>query len=169
MRRSGQRIEEHGLHIWFGFYDNAFKTIQRAYELLGRPPGAPLATWRDAFGEQHFITLTEQVGGEWRLWPIDTPPMPGVPGDGDEKLDLWRIALTAYEWIKQWVETLCTEHAPPPKRVAAGAGASSAASSPGWSSKVEDEVEELVHDVVEDCVDALHGLRKPRRRRSPPS
>ena len=28
----GERIEEHGLHIWFGFYDNAFKTIQAAYE-----------------------------------------------------------------------------------------------------------------------------------------
>ena len=73
----GDRIEEHGLHIWFGFYDNAFKTIRRAYELLDRPPGAPLATWRDAFAEQHFITLTEQVDGEWRLWPIDTPAMPG--------------------------------------------------------------------------------------------
>jgi hypothetical protein len=42
----GQRIEEHGLHIWFGFYDNAFKTIQRAYELLDRPEGAPLRSWR---------------------------------------------------------------------------------------------------------------------------
>ena len=45
----GQRIEEHGLHIWFGFYNNAFAVIRRCYEELGREPGAPLATWTDAF------------------------------------------------------------------------------------------------------------------------
>ena len=26
-----QRIEEHGLHIWMGFYDNAFRVMQEAY------------------------------------------------------------------------------------------------------------------------------------------
>jgi uncharacterized protein with NAD-binding domain and iron-sulfur cluster len=33
----GQRIEEHGLHIWFGFYENAFKYMQQCYEELDRP------------------------------------------------------------------------------------------------------------------------------------
>ena len=27
-----QRIEEHGLHVFFGFYDNAFDLVQRAYD-----------------------------------------------------------------------------------------------------------------------------------------
>ncbi len=45
----GQRIEEHGLHIWFGFYESAFAIMQKAYGLLNRPPGAPLRTWQDAF------------------------------------------------------------------------------------------------------------------------
>ena len=26
-QKYGDRIEEHGLHIWLGFYDNSFKTI----------------------------------------------------------------------------------------------------------------------------------------------
>jgi uncharacterized protein with NAD-binding domain and iron-sulfur cluster len=43
------RIEEHGLHIWPGFYNNAFGVIQRAYTEMGRPAGTPLATWTDAF------------------------------------------------------------------------------------------------------------------------
>src|SRR3990172_9578104 len=43
------RIEEHGLHIWFGFYENAFNCIRRCYEELGRAPGTPLASWKDAF------------------------------------------------------------------------------------------------------------------------
>ena len=43
------RIEEHGLHLWLGFYENAFRVMQDCYAELGRPPGAPLARWDDAF------------------------------------------------------------------------------------------------------------------------
>lgn len=158
----GQRIEEHGLHIWFGFYDNAFKTIQRAYELLDRPEGAPLRTWRDAFKQQHFITLTEPVGDRWALWPIDTPPMPGDPGQGDEKLDLWRIALTAVEWIKQWIEDLCHHH-PAPASPALAAPVPVPVREHGWLaslvSKVEDGIEELAADLVDEALEALHALR----------
>ena len=139
----GQRIEEHGLHIWFGFYDNAFKTIQRAYELLDRPEGAPLRTWRDAFKEQHFITLTELIDGQCKLWPIDTPAMPGQPGDGDEKLDLWRVALTAYEWIKQWVEDLSTHHRPARARALPAP-----ARERGWLAGLVDKVEEEIADAA---------------------
>ena len=39
------RIEEHGLHVWLGFYENAFAMIKRAYADLDRPAGAPLRTW----------------------------------------------------------------------------------------------------------------------------
>jgi uncharacterized protein with NAD-binding domain and iron-sulfur cluster len=106
----GERIEEHGLHIWFGFYQNAFKTIQRAYELMGRPPGAPLATWEDAFKPQHSFCLSELIDGSWRQWLIDTPIMPGVPGNGDEDIGLWDIALTMYEWIKMWLHELDSKH-----------------------------------------------------------
>ena len=45
----GERIEEHGLHLWFGFYDNAFNSMKQAYDELNRPVGSPLATWQDAF------------------------------------------------------------------------------------------------------------------------
>lgn len=43
------RIEEHGLHIWFGFYDHAFQLIQKCYQEIGRPLTHPLATWQEAF------------------------------------------------------------------------------------------------------------------------
>lgn len=39
------RIEEHGLHIWFGTYHNAIGLMRRCYAELGRPPNAPLATF----------------------------------------------------------------------------------------------------------------------------
>src|SRR6185503_9664598 len=38
------RIEEHGLHIWFGFYHNAFRMMDLVYQELGRPPDHPLST-----------------------------------------------------------------------------------------------------------------------------
>ena len=44
-----QRIEEHGIHVMFGFYENAFQMIQTAYDENGRPPGTPLDTWEHAF------------------------------------------------------------------------------------------------------------------------
>ena len=68
-----QRIEEHGLHIWFGFYDNAFSTIQKAYKALDRPNGAPLQTWQDAFKEHSFIVLQELIEDKWQTWPIEFP------------------------------------------------------------------------------------------------
>lgn len=112
---AGQRIEEHGLHIWFGFYENAFALMRRAYELLDRPPGAPLATWDQAFKPQHFFALMENVRNEWLVWPIDTPDKPGVPGDGGERISLWDVVVTACCWIEQWLHELHSAHeaAPP--------------------------------------------------------
>ena len=53
----GDRIEEHGLHLWFGFYDNAFNMIQQVYEANNRQPGSPLATWQEVFTGYDFICL----------------------------------------------------------------------------------------------------------------
>ncbi|HEV7882041.1 MAG TPA: FAD-dependent oxidoreductase, partial [Solirubrobacteraceae bacterium] len=30
------RIEEHGLHVWLGYYDNAFRVMREVYEELDR-------------------------------------------------------------------------------------------------------------------------------------
>ena len=44
------RIEEHGLHVWLGFYENAFRLLRECYAELGRDPAShPCADWRDAF------------------------------------------------------------------------------------------------------------------------
>ncbi|MDQ8023505.1 MAG: NAD(P)-binding protein [Moraxellaceae bacterium] len=97
----GQRIEEHGLHIWFGFYENAFNAIQKVYGELGRPPGAPLATWDEAFKPHSFTAVTEFIDGDWKTWPVDFPLLPGTPGDGEEVLNMWDAAVAAYAWIKK--------------------------------------------------------------------
>jgi uncharacterized protein with NAD-binding domain and iron-sulfur cluster len=102
----GQRIEEHGLHIWFGFYTNAFKMIKEAYGSLHRPPGAPLATWQDAFKQHDYVALSENVAGHWRNWSIVFPSLPGEPGEGDQEITLWQLAVAMVGWIEQWIKSL---------------------------------------------------------------
>src|SRR5512138_585647 len=60
-----ERIEEHGLHIWFGFYENAFQAIARLYDELDRPHTHPLATWQRAFMRTDDVVLFDDYKKQW--------------------------------------------------------------------------------------------------------
>jgi uncharacterized protein with NAD-binding domain and iron-sulfur cluster len=100
--RAGRRIEEHGLHVWFGSYENAFAMIRRIYDLLDRPEGAPLRTWQDALKPHSYLALAEKIQDEWKIWPMEFPEKRGVPGDGGEEITPWQMALTILEWGREW-------------------------------------------------------------------
>ncbi|MFL6674419.1 MAG: NAD(P)-binding protein [Massilia sp.] len=117
----GQRVEEHGLHIWFGFYANAFALMRSVYEGLARPPGAPLATLADAFREQDYIALAEQVGDTWHPWNLVLPRRPGEPGIGNDPVTPWQMALEAIAWLRRWHSDL--RMASPQAAAAPSAGA----------------------------------------------
>ncbi|MFT4435090.1 NAD(P)-binding protein [Caballeronia sp. 15715] len=102
----GQRIEEHGLHMWFGFYNNGFDLMRKAYDALNREPGTPLATWQDAFKPHNFIVLTEFINGKCKFWPMQMPIKPGTPGSHNGELTLLGMAATLTAWIHQWIEHL---------------------------------------------------------------
>jgi uncharacterized protein with NAD-binding domain and iron-sulfur cluster len=77
------RIEEHGLHIWLGFYDNAFRLMRECYgELLAADPAGPYGDWREAFTPEPDVGLfsATEYGG-WQKWAAHFPPQPGLPGD----------------------------------------------------------------------------------------
>jgi uncharacterized protein with NAD-binding domain and iron-sulfur cluster len=74
------RIEEHGLHVWLGSYENAFRLIQRCYQELGRSLEEQLATWEEAFKPQNIIALDERVEGEHDPWLLKIPMRSSVPG-----------------------------------------------------------------------------------------
>jgi uncharacterized protein with NAD-binding domain and iron-sulfur cluster len=81
----GQRIEEHGLHMFMGFYDHAFRVMDRCYQEWKKDPKNPFQTWRDAVEPQNLITLQERVGrseeAQWSSWNIHARVLPGVPGE----------------------------------------------------------------------------------------
>ena len=76
----GHRIQEHGIHLLMGFYENAFRMMRACY--AARPPGSAFATWKDAFKPQDFIVLMEKYKGDWYKWPIHTPTNSEEPGSG---------------------------------------------------------------------------------------
>jgi uncharacterized protein with NAD-binding domain and iron-sulfur cluster len=106
----GQRIEEHGLHIWFGFYNNAFAVIQRCYEELGRPAGTPLATWTDAFKPRDDCVQFERFDGEWVPHHFNLPGNPLVPGDHVE-FHFWEVAVRAVGFLeREWERVTGHDH-----------------------------------------------------------
>lgn len=94
-----QRIEEHGLHILLGFYDNAFRVLKACYDELGRPPGAPLATWQDAFKPHSYIVLMEQVRDHYVPWSLDFPTNSDEPGTGGVLPSPWAIIELILGWL----------------------------------------------------------------------
>lgn len=83
------RIEEHGLHLWFGFYDNAFDLMQRVYKANNRPLNKPLATWEEAFKPYGLVVVQENVSEQWRHWPFQFPHNKETPGLGGPPVSLW--------------------------------------------------------------------------------
>ena len=77
------RIEEHGLHIWLGYYENAFRLLRECYDELDRrrtDPGAPIRTWRDAMIPAPHVGLEEHHAGGWQHWLGEFSPNDAAPG-----------------------------------------------------------------------------------------
>ena len=97
-RERADRIEEHGLHVWFGFYDNAFRLMRDAYEELGREPGTPLATLEDAFDPCDQLVLYDRQGAGWHAHELDFPRNLLRPGEAGALPTFWEMAAVACGW-----------------------------------------------------------------------
>ena len=92
-RGPAARIEEHGLHLWMGWYENAFRLVRDCYAELDRNPArCRIATWEDAFKPDPFTGAMEQTSdGEWRCWRAALPVAPGFPGDPYPEPPRWTV------------------------------------------------------------------------------
>ena len=77
------RIEEHGLHVWLGFYDNAFRMMRECHaELQAQGEGALFGDWQDAWTPENDVALFSVAeDGGFQRWDAHMPPRPGLPGD----------------------------------------------------------------------------------------
>jgi uncharacterized protein with NAD-binding domain and iron-sulfur cluster len=146
---AGNRIEEHGLHIWMGFYENAFRVMRACYDELGRPPEKPLARWDDAFKPHSYIVLEEQLDdGSWHPWEFDFPTNGERPGDGGLTLpDAWGYFCRIVSWMSEtWTAGISVSGAtegqgpndPPPVFRVHVPGASDPQQMPAWVQREHD-------------------------------
>jgi uncharacterized protein with NAD-binding domain and iron-sulfur cluster len=70
---------EHGLHVWAGFYDNAFDLLQRCYDAT---EDRPFPDWRDAFEPLDDCWVEEWLNGAWAPWRQHLAPNGLTPGLG---------------------------------------------------------------------------------------
>ncbi len=82
-RGQAARIEEHGFHVWMGFYENAFRLMRECYAELKRDPHkCRIAHWRDAFFPAPFLSVTTPSrDGPYSPLLSYFPPADGLPGD----------------------------------------------------------------------------------------
>jgi uncharacterized protein with NAD-binding domain and iron-sulfur cluster len=160
-REHHQRIEEHGLHVWLGFYENAFRAMKACYGELGRPDGAPLATWKDAFKKHSLIVLMDRVNAQWSPWSFDFPEDHREPGQPEAVPfpAVWDYVEAALKWLENHFDTheafrsRSMDSAPPPP------------SSPrSWFERAVDSVRDAVEDVTDALVEGglHHELRAAR-------
>lgn len=91
-RDDHNRIEEHGLHIWLGCYENAFRVMRTCYDECRQAnltPNSPFQSVEDAFEAQDLITMMEPDGkGSWNPWPITMPATGKFPGQQSQCLSV---------------------------------------------------------------------------------
>ena len=100
-RNEGNRIEEHGVHMWFGFYHNAFGLIQDVYQQCqdqGLLAGSPIQTWRDAFYPASDMAVADQLpDGNWTVWNHNWPITDENPAETPPVREPWPLLLGALE------------------------------------------------------------------------
>jgi uncharacterized protein with NAD-binding domain and iron-sulfur cluster len=121
-RERGARIEEHGLHVWFGCYHNAFRLLDQCYRELARPADAPLATVDKAFEPKNETPYVERVADGWSVWPLWFPPNDAKPWEGGAHPSLWDyitmmarfVAHSVTEWLHETKAAKPEVHKAPP-------------------------------------------------------
>lgn len=109
------RILDHGLHIWLGFYENAFRMMRECYNEIkdhgwGPNAAAPDRLVHGGFDEAFFpepnIGLMQRtISGDWATWSALFPPEPGLPG---EPLDENSNPFTLVNYLLRCISLLKT-------------------------------------------------------------
>ena len=119
------RIEEYGIHLLLGFYENVFHTMDRVYEEYEQPKDSPFRSWSDAVKGLTQMTAMSYEGGKWSglsvNWPIDPTGRPGTPLQRSE-VDLEHVHYLRYitESMRGRFRQVRPEHIEAPKWMPSG-------------------------------------------------
>jgi uncharacterized protein with NAD-binding domain and iron-sulfur cluster len=97
------RIEEHGLHVWLGYYENAFRLMREVYDELDRPttdPTCAIRTFDDAFVRASTVGVGDRHNGQTAAWIVqfgEDDDKPGLATDSGR-------AVTIADVLRRWVQ-----------------------------------------------------------------
>ena len=106
------RIEEHGLHVWLGSYENAFALLRECYAELDRAttdPVAPIRTWDQAMVPSDSLGMADRWGNDWLVWPgrfSRNEELPGEPDAPGGELTVVGFLRRALQLILDFSESL---------------------------------------------------------------
>ena len=85
VRDADGRILDHGLHVWLGFYENAFRMMRECYAEVGvanrSGRSRTAASTRPSFPSRTWASPVPGSGGrDWAAWSSFFPPEKGEPG-----------------------------------------------------------------------------------------
>ncbi len=177
-RGTHRRIEEHGLHIWFGCYHNAFRMLGRCQDELNAAQDAGVPRWPLAFKTMYEsfrpwrdLTATDHDGCCWKLWEADffnaddRLPWDDAEGYADPTVlsyvvaSLWLAADVAWSLLEPRSRARIAADDPflePPRVATATADAPAAAAASRLLRAAGDALDELPEEALDD--DALGHL-----------
>ncbi|MEZ5409158.1 MAG: NAD(P)-binding protein [Acidimicrobiales bacterium] len=87
-RNESGRIEEHGLHVWFGSYANSFRMLDRCLRELGgeAPDAGGPSPLEERFRRVDTISVTEFTPDGVEPWMATFPQRPDLPWEPIEAL-----------------------------------------------------------------------------------
>jgi len=138
------RIEEHGLHVWMGFYENAFRLMRECYHELDRDPDTcPIADWQDAFARDPYVGVADRgIHHEWMhrtsFFPTDKS-LPGDPLDKDNPFTVAGYLVRTAALLKTLLVGVKTEWSSAPY----DSGATSADAAAGDESQVTGQINRI--------------------------
>ncbi len=105
-RGVNNRIEERGIHIFQGWYNNAFRMMQQTYKERrekGLEPQSPYQEWTDVFIPDYTTIFTEfsKNKGTWLNWPVIFATNDLVPGSGGNP-PVWDILKLGLSYILEF-------------------------------------------------------------------
>ncbi|HWW89718.1 MAG TPA: FAD-dependent oxidoreductase [Solirubrobacteraceae bacterium] len=125
-RGANGRIEEHGLHLWLGYYENSFRLLRECYVELDRAatdPAAPIRTWRDAMLPVGTVGLEDRRRDGWQHWLGQFTPndlLPGEPEAEGGELSVAEFIRRALRLIMDFLASLPQDRMPSGQVVLSG-------------------------------------------------